>query len=210
MRGFNHVSLNCRDVAAQERFYVKHFGFQRSRTFRPGQPNQFVMLKLGSIRLELHPSARPPPIRKVASKPSDSSIWLLTLPSLNRRLNHCGPMALNPIQSLTSVSIFPVVGSFSFVTPKGILSSSWRVITTRSESRHDSAESHRHLKLSLDRIDEAVANASALDVALVRHRPDINAALREWEPVQLELGQRLLRQGKALRDLSRFDKLRHD
>ena len=56
MIGFNHVSLNCRDVAAQERFYVKHFGFQRSRTFRPGKPNQFVMLKLGSIRLELHPS----------------------------------------------------------------------------------------------------------------------------------------------------------
>ena len=53
---FNHLSLNCRDVAAQERFYVKHFGFQRSRTFRPGKPNQFVMLKLGSVRLELFPS----------------------------------------------------------------------------------------------------------------------------------------------------------
>ena len=53
MIGFNHVSLNCRDVAAQERFYVKHFG---SRTFRPGKPNQFVMLKLGSVRLELFPS----------------------------------------------------------------------------------------------------------------------------------------------------------
>jgi glyoxylase I family protein len=55
MIAFNHVSMNCRDVAAQERFYVKHFGFQRSRTFRPGKPNQLVMLKLGSVRLELHP-----------------------------------------------------------------------------------------------------------------------------------------------------------
>ena len=53
---FNHVSLNCRNVAAQERFYVKHFGFQRSPTFRAGKPNQFVMLKLGSVRLELYPS----------------------------------------------------------------------------------------------------------------------------------------------------------
>ena len=53
---FNHVSLSCRDVVAQERFYVKHFGFQRSRIFRPGKPNQFVMLKLGSVRLELYPS----------------------------------------------------------------------------------------------------------------------------------------------------------
>jgi glyoxylase I family protein len=56
MIAFNHISLNCRDVAAQERFYVKHFGFQRARTFRPGKPNQFVMLKLGSARLELYPS----------------------------------------------------------------------------------------------------------------------------------------------------------
>ena len=30
-------------------------------------------------------------------------------------------MASNPIQSLTSVSTFPVVGSFSFVIPEGNL-----------------------------------------------------------------------------------------
>jgi glyoxylase I family protein len=53
---FNHVSLNCRNVAAQERFYVKHFGFQRSRIFNVGKPDQFVMLKLGPVRLELYPS----------------------------------------------------------------------------------------------------------------------------------------------------------
>ena len=53
---FNHVSLNCRNVAAQEKFYVKHFGFQRSRIFNVGKPDQFVMLKLGSVRLELYPS----------------------------------------------------------------------------------------------------------------------------------------------------------
>ena len=35
---------------------MKHFGFQRSPTFRAGKPNQFVMLKLGSVRLELYPS----------------------------------------------------------------------------------------------------------------------------------------------------------
>ena len=56
MIAFNHVSLNCRDVAAQEGFYAKHFGFQRARTFRPGKPNQIVILKLGSVRLELYPS----------------------------------------------------------------------------------------------------------------------------------------------------------
>jgi 2-polyprenyl-6-methoxyphenol hydroxylase-like FAD-dependent oxidoreductase len=51
---------------------------------------------------------------------------------------------------------------------------------------------------------KAVANARALGTALGRHRPDVNAALREWEPMQLELGHRLLLQGKALGDRSQF------
>jgi catechol 2,3-dioxygenase-like lactoylglutathione lyase family enzyme len=36
--GFNHVAFNCRDVPRQERFYAKHFGFKRSRTFNRGTP----------------------------------------------------------------------------------------------------------------------------------------------------------------------------
>ena len=54
--GFNHVAFNCRDVAAQERFYTKHLGFKRSRTFHRGEPGEFIMLKLGSTRLELFPT----------------------------------------------------------------------------------------------------------------------------------------------------------
>jgi glyoxylase I family protein len=58
MNAFNHVALNCRDLAAQEAFYTKHFGFKRSRTFNRGQPNEFFMLKLGSMRLELFSADR--------------------------------------------------------------------------------------------------------------------------------------------------------
>jgi glyoxylase I family protein len=54
----NHLALNCLDVAAQEAFFSKHFGFRRSRTFNPGKPNEFIMLKLGSMRLELFPADR--------------------------------------------------------------------------------------------------------------------------------------------------------
>jgi glyoxylase I family protein len=54
--GFNHVAFNCRDVAAQERFYTKHFGFKRSRTFNRGTPGEFIMLKLGATRLEFFPT----------------------------------------------------------------------------------------------------------------------------------------------------------
>ncbi|HEY0793432.1 MAG TPA: VOC family protein [Chthoniobacterales bacterium] len=53
----NHIALNCQNLAAQESFFCKHFGFKRSRTFNAGQPNEFIMLKLGSVRLELFPTA---------------------------------------------------------------------------------------------------------------------------------------------------------
>lgn len=53
---FNHIAFRCRDLAAQEAFYTKHFGFRRSRTFRKGEPGEFFMLKLGSVRLELFPA----------------------------------------------------------------------------------------------------------------------------------------------------------
>ena len=37
--------------------YVKHFGFQRSRTFRPGKPQSIRDVKAGlAVRLELYPS----------------------------------------------------------------------------------------------------------------------------------------------------------
>jgi glyoxylase I family protein len=52
----NHIALNCRNLAAQEAFFSKHFGFQRSRTFKAGRPDEFIMLKLGSVRLELFPT----------------------------------------------------------------------------------------------------------------------------------------------------------
>ncbi|MBW0001405.1 MAG: VOC family protein [Verrucomicrobia bacterium] len=52
----NHIALNCRNLAAQEAFFCKHFGFERSRTFKAGQPDEFIMLKLGSVRLEMFPT----------------------------------------------------------------------------------------------------------------------------------------------------------
>jgi glyoxylase I family protein len=59
----NHIAFGCRNLAAQEAFYTKHFGFKRSRTFKRGTPGEFFMLKLGSVRLELFPPDpnNPPP-----------------------------------------------------------------------------------------------------------------------------------------------------
>ncbi|MBV9391291.1 MAG: VOC family protein [Verrucomicrobia bacterium] len=67
----NHIAFFCRDVAAQEEFFCKHFGFQRSRTFNAGQPNEFIMLRLGSVRLELFPTD---PVKAAENKGGEQPI----------------------------------------------------------------------------------------------------------------------------------------
>ena len=53
MNSVHHIALNCRDRAALEAFYTRHFGFRRARVFNAGTPNEFVMLRLGATCLEL-------------------------------------------------------------------------------------------------------------------------------------------------------------
>jgi glyoxylase I family protein len=58
MNAFTHIALYCRDIAAQEKFYTKHFGLKRSRTLHKGEPGEFFLMKLGSMRLELFPNPK--------------------------------------------------------------------------------------------------------------------------------------------------------
>jgi 2-polyprenyl-6-methoxyphenol hydroxylase-like FAD-dependent oxidoreductase len=51
---------------------------------------------------------------------------------------------------------------------------------------------------------KAAANARALGEALAANHLDIDAALQEWEPPQLDLGRRLEFQGRTLGDRSQF------
>ena len=57
MNAVQHIAFNCRDLRAQERFYSKHFGFRRARVFNAGRADEFLMLRLGSICLELFQAA---------------------------------------------------------------------------------------------------------------------------------------------------------
>jgi len=49
---FAHIGLNCKDMAATERFYVKHFGFRRVRVVPLGK-EQIVFLRSKHVSLEL-------------------------------------------------------------------------------------------------------------------------------------------------------------
>ena len=59
----HHIGLNCADPIAIERWYTKHFGFERKRVYLPG-PDQVVVIGNGGVALELFPAegdAPPPP-----------------------------------------------------------------------------------------------------------------------------------------------------
>ena len=53
---FHHLSLNCNDLLAIERFYSKHFGFQRARVIDLPDGRQIVFLRGGGVYLELFPA----------------------------------------------------------------------------------------------------------------------------------------------------------
>jgi glyoxylase I family protein len=49
---FSHVALASQEPVTTERFYTKHFGFQRARVIPLG-PEQIVFIKSGDMYLEL-------------------------------------------------------------------------------------------------------------------------------------------------------------
>jgi len=49
---YSHVAISCADLVAMERFYTKHFGFQRARVIPLGD-TQIIFLKNGPAYLEL-------------------------------------------------------------------------------------------------------------------------------------------------------------
>jgi glyoxylase I family protein len=46
------MAFGCVDRLKQEAFYTRWLGFERVRVFKPGQPDEFVMLRLGSTCIE--------------------------------------------------------------------------------------------------------------------------------------------------------------
>ncbi|MBK8184534.1 MAG: VOC family protein [Candidatus Competibacteraceae bacterium] len=53
---FHHLSLNCIDQGAIERFYSTHFGFQRARVIDLPDGRQIIFLRGGGVYLELFPA----------------------------------------------------------------------------------------------------------------------------------------------------------
>jgi len=68
---FSHIALNCRDMAAVEQFYRRHFGFRRARVIDLGA-EQIVFLKSGNMYLELFRATQAAP---AAAPEKDGHPW---------------------------------------------------------------------------------------------------------------------------------------
>lgn len=58
----HHIALNCRNIAATENFYTKHFGFRRARVLALPDGGEIIFIKLNGFYLELFASEGENPI----------------------------------------------------------------------------------------------------------------------------------------------------
>ena len=56
MVSFQHMAFKCKELKKTEAFYTKHFGFKRARVFNAGKPDEFLLLRLDKVCIELFPT----------------------------------------------------------------------------------------------------------------------------------------------------------
>jgi glyoxylase I family protein len=98
----HHVGLSCTDPIAIERWYTKHFGFERKRVYAPGE-GQVVVIGNGGVALELFPAeGDAPPPRGEKDGPAYPGIRHLAflVPDVDAKLAEIGDdakIALGPL-----------------------------------------------------------------------------------------------------------------
>ncbi|MDZ4743299.1 MAG: VOC family protein [Verrucomicrobiota bacterium] len=82
MNIIQHIAFNCRNKQILEDFYTKHFGFKRVRIFHAGEPNEFVMLRLGATCIELFSAAEGDRTKSGAPQPVGFSHLAFEVPNI--------------------------------------------------------------------------------------------------------------------------------
>ncbi len=81
-KAITHIAFNCADLNAQEEFYTKHFGFRRCRVFKPDTADEFIMLRLGPVCLELFTAPDTAPATDAGKHPPGFKHLAFEVPSL--------------------------------------------------------------------------------------------------------------------------------
>ena len=72
--GFFHTAITCKDPLNVERWYRKHFGFERARVYAPGA-DQVVMVKANRVYLEIFKATQQAPVPKPEGSGHEWPSW---------------------------------------------------------------------------------------------------------------------------------------
>ena len=118
---FSHVAVNCKNPVATERFYTRHFGFQRARVV-PIENGQIVFIKSGGLMLELFPSADPSPLAPPEKDGYTHPGWrhlAFKVPNVDEKLREMGPEACVTLGPFSFDDVIPGWRTVWVADPEG-------------------------------------------------------------------------------------------
>jgi glyoxylase I family protein len=118
---FSHVAITCADPIAVERWYTRHFGFQRARVYAPG-PGQVVMIKRGDLYLELFPKSAQAPAPPAGADGAGYPGWrhlAFLVDDLDAKLAEMGDEARINLGPLDMGAFIPGMRSVWLADPEG-------------------------------------------------------------------------------------------
>ena len=118
---FSHYGLTCQDPLAVERWYTKHFGFERARVYAPGA-GQVVMIKRDDIYLELFPAGEQrtaPPAGKDGTNAPGWRHLAFIVDDLDAKLAEMGGDAKINLGPIDFSSFVPGMRSVWLADPEG-------------------------------------------------------------------------------------------
>ena len=119
MNAMQHLAFNCKDRAAQERFYTKHLGFRRARVFNAGTPDEFVMLRLGGTCLELFQAKGLPPSAQASEQPVGFKHLAFEVPDIEAKVGEIKAAGIQTPGIIDCSSVVPGLRICFFRDPEG-------------------------------------------------------------------------------------------
>ena len=121
MNATHHIAFNCKDRAAQERFYTKLLGFRRARVFNAGTPDEFVMLRLGGTCLELFQAHGVPDSAQAAEQPVGFKHLAFEVEDIEATVRELQAAGLEPQNIIDCSALVPGLRICFFRDPEGNL-----------------------------------------------------------------------------------------
>lgn len=118
---FHHVGVVCKDPIKLEKFYTKYFGFKRARVYAPG-PNQVVIIKSGSLALELFKATEKRPDNKPVEAGPMYPCWrhlCFMVDDLDAKLKEMGEVAKITLGPLDMSDFIPGMKVCWLADPEG-------------------------------------------------------------------------------------------